>query len=698
LLASAGWRTFAQSVRHASLDGPLAVTWPCDTFLPRFTMIELRTLGGLQLTSAGTPVESVLAQPRRTALLCYLALATPRGFHARDKLYALFWPEHDARHARHALRQSLYFLRRALGANTIVSRGDGALALSPDHVSCDAWEFERAVDEERPEDALALYGDDLLAGFHVSEAAEFERWLDEQRSGLRHRAADAAWLLSESHERAGNAAGAAEWARRAAAFYPADETTLRRQMSQLDRLGDRSAALRVYQRFARNLEREYELQPSAETRALLARICTPDTDAVEVASGAALQPVATTLSTSETAPLPAATRTLAQPQKAVPTPTRQRLRDGVRYGGFALLLAVIVVFAWLAVRQDIARTVARELGSAAGQRTTPPLRRVCTRNVAANEFYLRGSNVSLVRTLTGTREAEKYLKQAILADSTCAAAYARLAQVYLRITQFPRVDTSVSADPTMTARQGRALAMETALKAIALDDSTAQAHLVLGGLLLREFEFARAEVAMKRAFQLDSTYDRSPLIHLYILTRRPAHALDEAERWLKNDSSHAPAIADVAQALLANDRCDEALARLERLAGLDPPLLRTAPVAAQCYGRKRMWLQAIKELQVAEKERGMNGQALIAFLQARAGNQAAARHILNTLLDHWDRHQEGAFHVAVVYAGLADFAAAFDWLNKSIEDHSLNELIMHPLFEELHRDPRFDRLMERLGL
>src|SRR5829696_6412832 len=121
-------------------------------------MIDLRTLGTLELTSSeSSTVSSVLVQPRRTALLCYLALATPRGFHRRDTLFALFWPEDDAEQARHALRQSVYFLRRALGATAIVSRGDDELALALEKVRCDVWEFEAALDRGRPAAALTLY-------------------------------------------------------------------------------------------------------------------------------------------------------------------------------------------------------------------------------------------------------------------------------------------------------------------------------------------------------------------------------------------------------------------------------------------------------------------------------------------------------------------------------------------------------------
>lgn len=236
-------------------------------------MIELRTLGALELSGDdGTPTASVLTQPRRAALLCYLALASPWGFHRRDALYSLFWPEYDAEHARHALRQSLYFLRRALGARVVVSRGVEELALATGHVRCDAWEFERAVDERRPEAALALYRGDLLPAFHISDAPAFERWLDQERSRLRKRACEAAWTLAEARERNGDATGAANAGRRAAAFSPGDETELRRLMLLLDRLGDRAAAVRAYETFAADLEREYELVPSQQTRALLSTI------------------------------------------------------------------------------------------------------------------------------------------------------------------------------------------------------------------------------------------------------------------------------------------------------------------------------------------------------------------------------------------------------------------------------------------
>src|SRR5213594_3667942 len=75
-------------------------------------MIELRLLGTLDLKGAeGRAVHSILAQPKRLALLAYLAVHTAGA--RRDSVVALFWPELDTAHARGALRQSLRFLRRA---------------------------------------------------------------------------------------------------------------------------------------------------------------------------------------------------------------------------------------------------------------------------------------------------------------------------------------------------------------------------------------------------------------------------------------------------------------------------------------------------------------------------------------------------------------------------------------------------------
>src|SRR5687768_15892453 len=106
--------------------------------------------------SQGEELRGLLAQPKRMALLAYLVLATPRGFQPRDRLLALFWPEHDTEHARNSLNQSVHALRRALGADAIVSRNGDALSLDARHFWCDALAFEEALEAGRLGEGLEL--------------------------------------------------------------------------------------------------------------------------------------------------------------------------------------------------------------------------------------------------------------------------------------------------------------------------------------------------------------------------------------------------------------------------------------------------------------------------------------------------------------------------------------------------------------
>src|SRR5437870_13655132 len=142
-------------------------------------MIELRMLGRLSLTGAdGLEVRGLLGQPRRVALLAYLAAANPRGFHRRDTLLALFWPDLDQEHARAALRQALHVVRGSLGADVVLTRGDEEIGLDFDRLSCDVVAFDRAVASERFGEALDRYQGHLLEGFFIPNAGEFERWLE----------------------------------------------------------------------------------------------------------------------------------------------------------------------------------------------------------------------------------------------------------------------------------------------------------------------------------------------------------------------------------------------------------------------------------------------------------------------------------------------------------------------------------------
>ncbi len=232
--------------------------------------IHLHLLGGVELRGVAD-ADALLSQTKRVALLAYLALARPRGFQRRDVITTLFWPEHDATHARAALRKAVHALRQGLGEAAILGRGDEELALNDALVWCDAVAMAEAARGDFLARALELYRGELLQGFHA-DAPGFERWLEDERERMRETAATAAWTLAERYEQDTNLTLATRWARKAAKLVPADERAIRKVIQLLHRAGDRAGAVKVYDDFARTLREEFDVEPSAETRALIEKV------------------------------------------------------------------------------------------------------------------------------------------------------------------------------------------------------------------------------------------------------------------------------------------------------------------------------------------------------------------------------------------------------------------------------------------
>jgi TolB-like protein/DNA-binding SARP family transcriptional activator len=342
-----------------------------------------------------------------------------------------------------------------------------------------------------------------------------------------------------------------------------------------------------------------------------------------------------------------------------------------------------------AVEDDIARAVVRELGLRLGATTAASVRRQPTRNVAAYELYVRGSDRTIIRSDSGARKGIELFRQAIALDSTYAAAWAGLGRLYGRMS---------STGPMRDRAPYYALAEEAARKALVLDDSLAEAHATLGALRLQSLDFKAAEQHLTRAIALDpgGVFPHERMVSLLLWTGRPTEALAHAERALALDPLAPDAHAEVAHALLGNNRCDEALAHLEKLSGLRPPLLRAAPISAQCYARERRWPEAIAVLRPSAERGEATPLALFGFMLARGGQKAEARRVRDTLLAGWRRGDVGAFWIAPVFAGLGERDAACGWLDRSVADGSLNgaarDIIIGPLFDDMRRDPCFTHL------
>lgn len=228
-------------------------------------MIRLRTLGALDLRDAeGHECRTLLAQTKRVALLVYLALASSGRPQRRDALLALFWPELDAERARNALSQATHFLRRALGPETLVNHNGDELSLVAANVWCDATAFEDALTAGRVSDALELYRGDLLEGFHVGSAPEFDKWLEAERSRLADKYVRAAKSIAEKREATGDMEGAVALWRRLAARDPYSGQIALQYIRALAASGDRSAALQHARVHEMLLREELNASPDEE--------------------------------------------------------------------------------------------------------------------------------------------------------------------------------------------------------------------------------------------------------------------------------------------------------------------------------------------------------------------------------------------------------------------------------------------------
>jgi len=338
-------------------------------------VVDLRLFGPAEIVgSNGQSIDALRRQTKRLALLAYLAIARPHGFHRRDKLLALFWPELDEPHARNALSQALHVLRTSLCDDAIVTRGDDEVGIAAGAVRSDVTAFEAALDGRRADDAISLYRGDLLDGLFVSSAPEFEHWLDGERARLRQRACEGAWTLARIKADRGDVLEAERCARWAASLMLPDETQIRELMRFLHALGDRSAAVRAYEEFARRLEDEYELTPSADTKAL----------AVAIREAGSGSPTA-----DGTAPRNQPPQSFADMAAIEPGPATFNASPAARRLMRSLLAASLVVVAGVAVAFGLG---ARAAGRARDERFKPRLAVLPLKNLGStgNAYFAEG--------------------------------------------------------------------------------------------------------------------------------------------------------------------------------------------------------------------------------------------------------------------------------------------------------------------
>jgi DNA-binding SARP family transcriptional activator/TolB-like protein len=341
-------------------------------------VLHLNVLGAPVLLGPSGPVTGRAAYKRRIALLAILAAARRRPV-GRERLIGLLWPEHPADAARHNLSESLYVLRKELGDGAFVAVGDD-LTLSPETVATDVGAFEDALEERRLEDAVAAYGGPFLDGFYVSDAPDFEHWVDGERDRLARAFAQALEALATRAESEGRPLQAADWWRRLAAHDPCSARVAMRLAEVLDAAGERAAALRTLGVHGARVRADLEMDPEPAVQALEHRLRTvPAAVAPPAAADALSDPPRVDDAFGGASPSPSSTDAAGPvpATAALPAPNVRPARGWRPRWGHAVAAAVpLLVLAAAALVPSLAR----------GPREAPPGERYDPRRIAVLYF------------------------------------------------------------------------------------------------------------------------------------------------------------------------------------------------------------------------------------------------------------------------------------------------------------------------
>jgi tetratricopeptide (TPR) repeat protein len=327
-----------------------------------------------------------------------------------------------------------------------------------------------------------------------------------------------------------------------------------------------------------------------------------------------------------------------------------------------------------------------------GASRSPQARRA-TADAAAYELYLKGQYDWRAHPGRGTAESVRYFQQAVAHDPAYAAAYAGLADAYIRLVIFG------DAPPRETFAKAKAAS----LRALALDSTLAAAHASLGQIhMVSEYAWSDADREYQRAMALDPTYLFARELYSISLASRGhfAEAMAQLDTVRTIDplellNAHYPG-----RLLLVAGRPDDAIHLLRQLVEVDPQASQGYQQLGHAYLSKGMTREAITALRKAAALSGPRDSAQLAYAYAVSGQRAKARQVLRTLLSPSRRGPTSPYSIAMAYVGLGDRDAAFRWLDRGYAQRAayMHWVAAEPAFASLHADTRWPAFLRRMGL
>jgi serine/threonine protein kinase/tetratricopeptide (TPR) repeat protein len=348
-----------------------------------------------------------------------------------------------------------------------------------------------------------------------------------------------------------------------------------------------------------------------------------------------------------------------------------------------------------AVQEDVARSIVAALRVRLAPTRDSALAVRPTHDLQAYDLYLKGRFAWNQRNGPALQDAVRYLEQAVARDSTFARAWAALADAYLLVVPYAG---GLPAD-------GWRKAEAAAKKALALDSTSAEAYTALAyGNMIYAWNWATAEENFKRAIAADPNYATGHHWYGDFLAGRGrlAESLEQMSRAHELDPLSLQIGTEQGWVSYLMHRSDEAEARIRQVITLDPNYAQAHFRLGLVQIQERRFPEAIASLKRsidlgAFYPQGASG---LAFAYGVSGNKPAALGIVNDLKRRLGQELLPPVSIAIAYAGLGDATRGLEWLNRGIDERDIYipENFFDPLLDPLRKDPRFEQVMNRMGL
>jgi TolB-like protein/Tfp pilus assembly protein PilF len=349
----------------------------------------------------------------------------------------------------------------------------------------------------------------------------------------------------------------------------------------------------------------------------------------------------------------------------------------------------------MAVQEDISKEITDKLRLRLTGETKVRMAKQSAENVEAYQLYLEGRYYWNKRTGEALKKSVDYFNQALEKDPNFALAYVGLADAY-SVIPFYSVGSAQESFPKAKAAARRALE---------IDDTLAEAHTAMAAVLVDyDWNLPESNREFRRAIQLNPNdanahhwYARENLTIMGQFDK----ALAEMRRAQELDPLSLIINANVGKAYFNARRYDEAIEQLRKTLEIDQGFFVAHHYLGSAYAMKGAFSEALSEYQKAHQ---LNDDphvvALTGRLYAVSGKRAEALKTLAQLKSIARERYVPDYSIALVYAGLGEKDQAFELLEKSYRDHTVDMLTIYydPLIDNLRSDPRFTDLLRRVGL